>query len=347
MGCIGRRMALVVVLLVAVVFGGGAVGVGTSGALPAVVTGAISGTVSDGTTGISGVAVRAYDAPTGAFVAKTTTDAAGRYLLGALPVGGYKVLVNGTDANWQLQFYGGATTRADAAVVPVVVGTDAVADVVLVAGGGISVELRPINDFPTACLRDVPIRVYDLSGTTLVAKLTTPAVVFGSPVPGFVGGLPAGSYLVRVGDGVRCNLAWWSGAPYGVRSRLDAVPVTVVAGRTTPIRVSPLPTVIFHGTVTDSVTGAGVEGIDVRLYNNFDDGYAPIGSLAAKTRTGPDGQWGISSLKAGGFAVRFSDPNGHYALVWYQDQPTFADASSPIVFPGNSLTADQSMTPVP
>jgi hypothetical protein len=346
MNRIGRRMVVVSMLMV-FAFIGGAVGDSTSGAVQAVGSGAISGAVSDGTTGVAGVAVRAYDAPTGAFVAKTTTDAAGHYTIGALPVGGYKVLVNGTDANWQIQFYGGATSLADATVVPVVVGADAIADVVLVAGGGISVELRTINDFPTACVRDVPIRVYDLSGTTLVAKMTTPAVVFGNPLPGFVGGLPAGSYLVRVGDGVRCHLAWWSGAPYGVRSRLDAVPVTVVAGQTTPIRVSPLPTVTLHGTVTDSATGGGVEGIDVRLYNNFDDGYAPLGSLAAKTRTGPDGQWGLSSLKAGGFAVRFSDPNGHYVLVWYQDQQSFADATSPIVFPGNSLTVDQSMTPTP
>ena len=239
--------------------------------------GRISGTVTDAVTGapLSGISVEIYSA-SNFFVTSATTDNVGNYLTRAgLPAGNYYARTFNS-AGYINVTYPTSTCLGCSVTVgtPIAVtgsSTTSGINFALMAGGRIT---GTITDASTGeLLQGVSVTIYLPSGTAVAGSSTNGNGVFATQ------GLPTGTYYARTNnvrgyvnrlynaiDCVRCAVA--SGTPINV----------TVGVTTTGINFALSPGARVSGTITDAVTGAGVPGAGVTIYDSA--GFSVAGASA-------------------------------------------------------------------
>lgn len=286
-------------------------GEGTEGVAAALLPhGAIAGMVADADGGpLAGIRVIVHDALEQA-VNAAFTGADGAYLVGNLPSGDYRVYFSPAQTGYLGAWYDGqaAFDYADPVTVNAPETTGGI-DALLDLGGQVSGTVfgRLVPGEPPQPLENAVVR--------LQAAADPGGEHRGQAVSGADGtfvftGLPAGDYLVRAsrpGYLVR----WYDGAA-GALLPADAALVTVVPPQNiTALEVTlPAPGGIA-GRLTDSVSGAGVAGVAVRVYEEND-------SQVATVVSGADGAWQVGGLETGAYRLEFRAEAAGYFAAWYE-----------------------------
>ena len=253
---------------------------------------------------LSGVVIAVVDSATGYNVDNTKTGTDGRYRVGGLPTGSYKVCFTGgsgpSAGGYLKECFDNQPTTGTPTPVVVTSGSTATANAVLAAAGGIAGTVVE----PTGALLNGPVvRVFDSLG----AKVATSWISDGNYYS--VSGLAPGTYRVcldtrytsgpsSTGYLSECynNVVWGGGSsspPAG------AANVSITAGAFTTgvdFTLDPAPGII--GRVTTSA-GTGITGARVEIFNPS----AGTGSIAW-TNTDANGSFGVR-LAAGSYAVCF------------------------------------------
>lgn len=231
----------------------------------------ITGRVTDAVTGnpLPNVQVLVYIQETLEFVEMISTDSSGIYLAGGLSPGKYivRTLNNAAfvDELYNNHYCEGVTCNPF------------LADVVTVQGGqfqtGVDFALDPggriagtVTDASTGLpLQGVEVHVHDASNNHITLGFTDAAGKFVS-----FDGLPAGNYLVLALNHARYvdELYKQVPCPGASCSGAGATMVPVSLGATTPIDFSLNPGGLITGTITDSVTGTPITGVQV-IVNDF------------------------------------------------------------------------------
>ena len=153
--------------------------------------GTIQGTVTeeDGTTAISGVQVEAYNVDTQNYIGFAQTDADGKYTVGGLPGGTFKVQFSPWNLNYFRQWYNGAEDFSDAASVTLSAGGNAPGiDAKLSKGGTIQ---GTVTDGMGDGINGIVVEISDSAMQTYIDFGQTDATGKYR-----VGGLPTGTYKV-------------------------------------------------------------------------------------------------------------------------------------------------------
>ncbi|MEI5676142.1 MULTISPECIES: beta strand repeat-containing protein [unclassified Nocardioides] len=291
---------------------------------------ALSGTVTDGTTGLPGITVKAYREGdlTTAVASTTSTGATGAWSLSGvdgLVVGTYVVEFSGASGanTYDKAWYGGATAT------PVEIAQGGVAKVagVPVAEnrlGAITVS-RSSADTPHPVTGEVTDANDDpLDGVTVTAKpqTGTPSgnqVAVQTGADGELGDhgryrllLKPGTYRVTYTRSGFTDATYPGGdqTPVDVKVNLDG---TVLIG-TTPSPEAELAPVELADATGDAVLsgrvvsgGAGVNGITVEVFPYGDVSGTPVATTTTATNAGTLGAWSVNTLKIGTYTVRFTD----------------------------------------
>jgi protocatechuate 3,4-dioxygenase beta subunit len=282
--------------------------------------------------GVAGVTVRLYNSAN-TLIASTTTDASGNYNFSGLTPGSYLIeVVAPSGYSVSPQDQGGDDTRDNDANPA----TSRTALFTLTGGQtntSVDVGLRRFsalgdfvwNDLDEDGIQDatepgiagVTVRLYDSSGTTLLATTTTDAN--GNYI--FTGLTPGASYIVEF-----VAPAGFTTSPQDVGGNdeldSDVIPAT---GRTAAITLNPSgasnPTVdagffsssgVIGDFVWKDLDGDGIQdagetglaGVTVRLYNGS-------GTLLSSTTTDLHGAYAFAGLAAGSYFVEFVAPTGY------------------------------------
>ncbi len=269
---------------------------------------------ADGTPVISSTVI-AYD-DQGQSIVSTTTDASGKYVLGGLAAGAYRVGFGDYSsygrAQYAPQFFAGRSTLVDADVVTTSVGHPGVADATLAVGGHIQGTVTDASS--GAPMPNVYVDGFGAGGTS-----------FGyTDANGHydLGGLATGPVRVMVEPGYppRYLTQYYNNKS----SEAEADPVAAVAGQTkTGIDIA-LHGARIAGTLTDAVTGRTAGGVEVLALD-------ALGHVAQQTRSDADGTYALSALRAGAYRIRFGGSVGYfgsvYALQWYHGVSEVASAT--------------------
>ncbi|MGD8440891.1 MAG: carboxypeptidase regulatory-like domain-containing protein [Holophagae bacterium] len=279
--------------------------------------GAISGTVtSEGGGEFSRLTVTAFrlDGAGWQPFAGTTVIYDSQYELGGLPAGTYRLkFLGGSIFNPNtgiVEFYDDALTVDDGTDVPVVVGqTTAGIDAVLEPRGPGAIS-GLVTDAAGTGLAGIEVRVYD--DQFALAETGTTAID-GSYL---IDDLFSGRYSVEFVD----PTGTYPSEAYDNVASIDlATPVLVGQGTTAGIDA-----VLdgpgggpggggVRGVVTDAVSGAPIEGIEVRCVDEF---FGLVDGCAATT--GPDGRFRLGGfLPTGAYFVEFRASDGFFAGQWY------------------------------
>ena len=297
---------------------------GINAALPT--GGAITGEVTDATAGrpVAGVAVTAYDAA-GDDVANARTDASGKYTIGGLAAGSYRVGFapeDGTPA-YSTQFYDGARSLAAATAVPVALGQTASAIDAAMAGGG-SVEGTVTAAGGGQPLSGIQVALYTSNGQWVSSATTDSSGRY------FAGGLPAGSYLASFTDESGGYLQqYYSGAA----SEETADQFPIVAGQTTDgVGAAMQSAATIAGTVTDAATHQPVAGVSVQAYGSGGFWYGDAVTAA-------DGSYSIDALAPGSYTVSFTGGgSSNYLTQYYNGGSSATTADQVTVSSGQTAT---------
>ncbi len=249
--------------------------------------GVIAGTVTDPQLGapVPNISVNAFDS-TGAQVAYGYTDAAGRYSIGGLATGNYRLLFSsyGGQVGYVNQYYHGATTLSAATPVAVTNGqTTSGIDAQMARGSEIDGHVTVAGSGAPAA--GASVLAYDSSGQFVTATSTQ----------------ADGSYALTVSPGtykVSFQATGLQSQYYNNKSSLaSADPVTVTSGQhTTGIDAALIGGGTITGTITDASTHLPVAGVSVSAY-------APGDQYGTGTTTDANGRYTISGLHAGSFYV--------------------------------------------
>jgi Carboxypeptidase regulatory-like domain len=276
-------------------------------------TGTIEGWAIDATSkaGIEGVEVCAYEVPTIEFQACEETDAAGEYTLSGLPPASYKVAFwgNFNGLNYLSQFYASKSSFETANVVTVVA-DDTVEDVgaAMHEGGQISgTVIDASSDDPIeglwACAVEVPEFESEGCGQTNGSGEYT------------IGGLSTGSYVVEFWgqeEGLNYQTQYFDGES----SFEEADEVSVLIGAVTPdVDAELLPGGRIKGRVTDAFGGAAIEDVAVCAQGTT--------SFGACVVTNENGEYTLSGLATGSYAVEFWAEHLGYEVEYYDDKSSF------------------------
>ena len=239
-----------------------ATGVTTSG-INFVLTagGRISGTVTNGSTGIANVTVQIYSS-TGVFVSSATTGSNGAYASSGLTAGDYYVRTSGSQGfinELHLDIPCSNCTVTSGSKVPVTLGATQTINFVLASGGSITGTVK--DGATNALLSGVTVTAYTQFGSFVTSTSTNTSGTF------TLSGLASGDYVVRTTN----SLGY-------IDEQFDDQPcVSCNAASGTPVRVdapSATSNVVFNllkggsvaGRVTDAASGIGISGISVQLY---------------------------------------------------------------------------------
>ena len=274
--------------------------------------GTISGTITDSGSGagIQGATVMAYSTATGYLLNYSYTDSTGVYRIAGLATGDYKLRFSAS--GYVTQWYNGQADRSAAASV-MVAAPNAVAgiDAALVKGGSI---IGTVTDSATgSAIQNVYVAAYNAATGAVVNSGVTNSV--GAYT---IGGLPAGSYKLSFEENGNAGyLRQW----YGNKAdQASATSVTVTnASTTSGIDAALSKGGSISGTVTDSVTGAGIQGAYVTAYD------AGSGSWVRSTGTDSTGAYSINGL-SGSYKLDFSASG--YVGQWYNGKADQGSATS-------------------
>jgi protocatechuate 3,4-dioxygenase beta subunit len=213
---------------------------------------------ADGTP-IRNVAVLAYDSKW-SFVASTTTDALGDYVIARLPSGAYYLQASAPGGSgFRDEYYNNAASRNAATAVAVEPGSDATGvNFELASGGAISGRITRNSD--GVGIASAKISVYKLN------KELESTVLSDSSGYYIVAGLPAGSYYVQVSVGSAYIGEYYNNAP----SITTATTVSVANGNDTGnINFGLAGEKSITGKVIRDKDGAPIPGVIVQAFSNF------------------------------------------------------------------------------
>jgi hypothetical protein len=268
--------------------------------------GSLSGKVTDGVSGagISGATVFLYNTTSGSFSKSTTTDSSGAYRFAGI-AGSFRLESNAH--GYLTQNYGGGP---GAAVTVTAAGSTTGIDMALSKGGTITGKVTA--GVSGAGLANVSVSVTDaVTGAWVNYAYTDSSGVYS------ITGVATGSYKIRFT--VNGYLAQWFG---GKGDQAAATTVAVTAPNTTAgIDITMIEGAAITGSVTDKLSGVGVEGVTVTAYN------AVSGSWVGSGYTNSAGVYTISGLDNGGYKLQATIYSSGYQAKWYgnKQQKTTAD----------------------
>lgn len=276
--------------------------------------GAISGTVTDASTGtpIAGASAYVYDSSGSYPIASATTNASGTYTITGLSAGSYTVkffatgYASSTYAGTVSVSLGTTTSGINAALSP----DGAISGTVTDAGGQTG-------------LASVSVTAYNASGSYVTSTTSSGdgSYTLNDLVPGTyeVKFTPAsdGNYLPQY--------------YHGESTLASADPVTVTSGQTTTdIGAALASGGQVTGTVTDSATGKPIQSADVELLNSS-------GGYVADVATAADGTFTLSGVSTGSYTVYFSA--GGHIDQYYNDESSFSSADHISVTAGDTTSS--------
>ena len=291
--------------------------------------GRISGTVTNGTTGISGVYVYAYDAVTNNYInGSSTTDSTGSYTIYGLPTGNYKIQFNGNNTGYASQYYNGITNNniSNAASVSVTVGsTTSGINANLALNGRIT---GTVTTNGTIGISGVSVSAYDAVTNYFISGGSTTD----STGTYIINGLPAGSYKVQFNTGNTGYISQFYNGKSG-NNLTTADTVTVAAGGTTS---SINATLTLGGSITGKVTSngtSGISGVYITAYDAVTNSYVNGGFTIDST-----GAYTIYGLPTGNYKVQFNGNNTGYVTQYYNGiiGNNISNATSVAVTAGNT-----------
>jgi hypothetical protein len=257
----------------------------------------------------------------------TSTNVSGDYVIAGLESGEYEVEFSSSPSsglNYVTQYYDAKSSFIEATPVKVVAGqTTAEIDAEMTEGGKISGEV-------TGALTGSPI------GEIIVCVFSTNITAGGSRCgltessgKYTISALSAGEYEVEFFAKFNENYVpqYYNGAS----TPETATPVAVAAGRTTAeINARLVAGARITGRVAVAATGVPIKGAEVCALVSFNE---PAGCEV----TNADGEYTISRLPAGSYAVKFNaEPN--YPVQYYSTRSTFSAAERVTVATGAIAT---------
>jgi hypothetical protein len=276
--------------------------------------GAISGTVTDGTTGgpAQGVSVAAVD-NTGNQFAYTTTDSAGHYTLSGLsPSASYRVaFYPGFGSSLAAEFYSAGATLQTATPVAVTVGqTTPNIDETLSRGASIS---GTVTDAATGYpIGDVAVTLLDAGGEPVYAYnggSTGPDGTYD------LTGILPGTYKVEFASEGSLGFQYYTDAS----TPTAATALTLGAGQAvTNVDAALTPGGTLEGVVTDSITGEGIANAAVDVLD-AEGNYVSFGG------TDPNGRYEVTGIAPGTYYVKIYPASQG---VGSTDQPEFYGGSA-------------------
>ena len=312
-----------------------------------VLGGAISGTVTDASTGqgIGGICVDAFTsgASGGQFVAGTQSAASGTYNLAGLPSGSYDVSFQSCDpsapTSYVTQYYNGAATLTGATSVSVTVGQTASGiDATMVLSGNISGTVTTTTSGTTSGISGICVDAFTsgASGGQFVAG--TQSAASGTYV---LAGLASGSYDVSFQS---CDPSaptsyvtqYYNGTSAGASQFSMATPVSVTVGSPTQsIDAVLVVGASISGTVTDASTGQGIGGICVTLTPSGSTGGSSLVTLDES-----NGTYDMLGVPAGSYTVSFQECDGgsSYVTQYYNGAANLASAATVSVTAGSTYS---------
>ncbi|MBN2005887.1 MAG: carboxypeptidase regulatory-like domain-containing protein [Anaerolineae bacterium] len=288
--------------------------------------GRITGTVTDADGApLSGVDVWIHPAGEKAALISTATDSQGYYVTGfGLPSGAYQVEFN-APSGYLTQWYANAAGQNGA--MPITVVAEAtVPNINAVLARYVSgVITGAVTAADTGLPLNAWVYAYNDNGNSVGNTYANGGVYI-------LEGLPPGAYRIRFSD----VTFPYVGAYYHNQPGLQhAERITVTANMT----VTHIDQALQRGGgITGTVTGpGGIPGVAVYAYRVGEGDYA-----AKSTYTGPDGEYSIDGLPAGGYKVRFTPPSP-FTRLWYAGADTDS-AAEVVTITLNTVTPNINVT---
>ncbi|HMQ29603.1 MAG TPA: carboxypeptidase regulatory-like domain-containing protein [Chloroflexaceae bacterium] len=286
----------------------------------------LSGTVTGpGGTPLNNILVYISDQD-GSFQNYYTTNATGVYSATGLPAGDYRVLFR--PSNYIPEAYNNRPDfgQADRIVVPAQ-GTVSGIDAELAPGA--SVRGRVTDAATNLPIKDIFVEVLDLDGGRVETAFTQADGTYATPPT-----LASGQYLVRFNADERFASCAYVTAYYGGALREeDAARLTVSApAPATGVDAQLTRGSILFGRVTDAATGAPITRgqVSVRDGQNRSVGSGRLTFLG--------GWYTGTALPSGSYRLRFSDSEQGYIDEYYDDAPSFEQATPVVVTAPTDLT---------
>jgi hypothetical protein len=296
--------------------------------------GGISGTVIGAGAGpLDGARVCARSDSSSFSFPCTSTDASGRYTIGNLEDGGYRVDFEGS-GEFIGQWFEGARSEEESTDVAVIGGaiTPSI-DAELTKGAVLEGQ---VTDATThAGLADVRACTSVAAGDPLGSRCAT------SDAGGHyrIVGIPTGEYKLRLepefagGDPDYLTQFWPGGQNFAAGRSFSLTDGSSKAGVDAAMELG----ATISGKVVDE-DGAPVSGLSVCTYpvlGNTNLGYC----LENEGETGSDGTYTIRGLYSGEYKLHFFGATGNYLGQWYPAKPTRAEAAVVSVAAPAALTA--------
>jgi uncharacterized surface anchored protein len=282
----------------------------------------ISGTVTDEGTGapLGGICVDALDAATGeAFFARAITDATGKYTVGGMASGDYKVhFAGGCEGDYPGEWFNDKSSFSKADLVTVTAPHDTPGiDAALARGGSIS---GTVTDEATGQpLEGICVSAGDPATQSLVSGTTTDAS--GNYT---VRGLASGKFGVLFFDRCDGSLDYAGEWFDNKRTLSEADLVTVTApDDTSGINAALTLAGSISGTVTDEASGAPLGRICVNALD------AATGDFVGFARTDATGKYTMEGLSSGDYKIEFSDfcdDSVEYFTEFFNNKRTLSEA---------------------
>jgi len=294
------------------------------------VGGILQGRVTDtGGNGIANVLVSVYSpSDPDNMMVSGYTDGNGDYYIREVFAGDVKIYFNADEQNtaYVSEWYNNQGDFNAANLVSITSGqTTSGIDAQLGDKGGISGR---VTDSPgTTGIANVNVNINDLNGNWINGTNTDANGDYA------INGIPAGDYKVEFNpDNAAGNyLRQW----YNDKNSFDSADsVTVTNGQTTGgIDAQLADGAAISGRVTDASGTAGIENVEIRLYDS-------VQNHLQQNYTDSDGYYTIQGISAGSYKIQFRThtTSGYYVDEWYNDKSTFNSADTLSVTAGQTLT---------
>jgi hypothetical protein len=283
--------------------------------------GSISGTVLDGLgDGLENAVVDAYDS-TGTWVGSAATSGGG-YTIGGLATGTYKVKFSDPDDGLAPEWYNGVTLESHASGIAVTVGQNSFgADAVLPIESELSGTV--VSSIDSSAIDGVEVSLYDADGNWAAGTVTDGSGTYA------LNGLAEGDYTLSFTPPTDAYAAqWWNGASSQATAGVIKVGDQAIVSNED---VSLSPTASISGTVLGS--GSALGPIADATVGAFD----LAGNEVATATTNTFGNYSLSGLPAGSYALDFLPGDSPFGPKWWNGASSEATASVITLTAGQNL----------